>query len=255
MIYTCTTIVGRRDVNEDSHNVIINLNGQEPNKTNVNLFGIYDGHGGNIISKYLKKIIPKLYYDTKRNTPFKKSLHNKIFNHIQNKILESKYGFTMGSTCLLCFFYNYNNKLYLNTVNLGDCRAVLIYDDNTVKAITTDHKPDEINERIRIKKLGGKIYKDRDNTYRIGDLSVSKSFGDGDNYPFISQEPDIFYDVITDKCKYLVMACDGFWDVIKNEELPQLIKNCNEKYLSVYLTNIALKKGTDDNISIIVIQF
>jgi serine/threonine protein phosphatase PrpC len=48
-----TSIKGRRKSNEDKHNIILNLNGDDSSLNSINLFGIYDGHGGNWVSKYL----------------------------------------------------------------------------------------------------------------------------------------------------------------------------------------------------------
>jgi serine/threonine protein phosphatase PrpC len=89
--------------------------------------------------------------------------------------------------------------------------------------VTTDHKPDEILEKVRIEKMGGEIYKDSEGTLRIGDLSLTRALGDGDNAPYISQKPDVFYKKITAQTKFVVMGCDGLWDVINNEELFKLL--------------------------------
>ena len=81
----------------------------------------------------------------------------------------------------------------MNIVNLGDSRMVIIYSNGTFKQVTRDHKPDDSIERIRLEKMGGEVYKDSEGTVRIGDLSLSRAFGDGDNLPYISQKPDIYY--------------------------------------------------------------
>ena len=145
----------------------------------------------------------------------------------------------------------------MNVLNLGDCRLVILYKNNKFNTLTIDHKPDEVNEKIRISKMGGIIKKDDEGTYRIGDLAVSRSFGDGDNAPYISQVPDIYYKKITPNTKYIVMACDGLWDVINNEELHPLIKKFKEngsKNLAISLVNEALKRKSGDNISAIVFE-
>ena len=44
---------------------------------------------------------------------------------------------------------------------LGDSRAIYSYDGgNQLFQVTRDHKPDDLKERMRIEKAGGKIYKD-----------------------------------------------------------------------------------------------
>ena len=251
-----TTTTGRRDKNEDGHNIEINLN-KNNNKNNINLFGIYDGHGGLEVSNFLQKNIPKIYFDKKNILPFSKDFHVKVFEELQKKILENKAGFYSGSTCIICIFYKKNNNLYMNVLNLGDCRLVILYNDNKFNTLTIDHKPDEKNEKIRIHKMGGTIKKDNEGTYRIGDLAVSRAFGDGDNAPYISQVPDIYYKKITQNTKYIVMACDGLWDVINDEELHSLIKKFkenNSKNLAISLVNEALKRKSTDNISVIVFE-
>ena len=251
-----TTTTGRRDTNEDGHNIEINLN-KNNNKNNINLFGIYDGHGGTEVSNFLQKNIPKIYLDKKNIFPFSKNFHIKVFGELQKKILENKAGFYSGSTCIICIFYKKNNNLYMNVLNLGDCRLVILYNNDKFNTLTVDHKPDEVNEKIRITKMGGVIKEDDEGTYRIGDLAVSRAFGDGDNAPYISQVPDIYYKKITPNTKYIVMACDGLWDVINNEELHSLIKKFKEndsKNLAISLVNEALKRKSGDNISAIVIE-
>jgi serine/threonine protein phosphatase PrpC len=251
-----TTVTGRRDKNEDGHNIEINLNAKN-NKNNINLFGIYDGHGGNEVSKFLEKKVPKIYLDKKNTFPFSKTFHINIFKELQKKILENEAGFYSGSTCIICILYKKNNNLYMNVLNLGDCRLVILYKNNKFNTLTIDHKPDEIGEKKRITTLGGIVTKDSEDTYRIGDLAVSRSFGDGDNAPYISQIPDIYYKRITDNTEYIVIACDGLWDVINNNELHPLIKKFKEngsKNLAISLVNEALKRKSCDNISVIVIE-
>ena len=41
-----TTATGRRTSNEDGHNIIMNLNGENKMCNLIDLFCIYDGHGG-----------------------------------------------------------------------------------------------------------------------------------------------------------------------------------------------------------------
>ena len=164
----------------------------------------------------------------------------------------------MGSTCLLNIIYKYKNEYHMNIVNLGDCRLNIVYDGGQVKPITSDHKPDEDFEKKRIEKIGGEIYHDSEGVCRIGDLSVSRAFGDGDNAPYISQKPDVFYYKITEKTKYVVMGCDGLWDVVQNHELFSLLeefkKNKKNKNIASLLVQEALDRNTTDNVSVIIIE-
>lgn len=252
-----TTVTGRRDTNEDAHNIILNINNVNENLNPINMLGIYDGHGGSKVSEFLEKNLPLYYCAKNLPTPFDKKYHEETFELIQKKILEQNYGHSMGSTCLLNIIYKYRDEYHMNIINLGDCRLCIVYKNGLVKAVTSDHKPDQEAEKIRIEKIGGEIYLDTEGTCRIGDLSVSKAFGDGDNAPYISQKPDVFYKKICNMTKYVVMACDGLWDVIENDELFILLeelKKNNRTNLAIGLATEALKRGTTDNVSVIVIE-
>ena len=250
-----TSIKGRRQSNEDSHNIILNksLN----NNFKINLLSIYDGHGGDKISNFLKNNIPLLYCNTKLKYPLTRKYHIKIFDFLQKRIISGKYGYLQGSTCLLNILYRYNNDIYMNILNLGDCRLTIVNKNDTYEQITIDHKPDDKIEAKRINDIGGEIYKDSEGVYRIGNLSLSRAFGDGDNAPYISHVPDIYTIKITKQNEFIVMACDGLWDVIENNELYKLLKEYQTKKIVNYASKLAteaLERGSTDNISIIILE-
>jgi protein phosphatase len=253
-----TSITGRRASNEDKHNIILNTNNNNKELNSINFFGIYDGHGGSWVSKYLEANIPNYYLNKNFLLPFNEEYHIKVFQLIQSQLLKNTLGYSNGSTCLLNIMYKHKNTIHMNIVNLGDSRLTIVYSDNTSKSITKDHKPDDSIEKARLKKMGGEVYKDSEGVYRIGDLSLSRAFGDGDNAPYISQIPDIFYTTITPQTKYIVMACDGLWDIIESEDLGNIINNIikknNPDNIAVELANYALEKGSTDNVSVIVIE-
>ena len=195
--------------------------------------------------------------DKKHTYPFEEEYHTKIFEIIQTQLLKNSKGYSNGSTCLLNIMYKYKNEIHMNIVNLGDSRLSIVYSNGESKSVTTDHKPDHPNEKSRINKMGGRIYKDSESVFRIGDLSLSRAFGDGDNAPYISQKPDVFYKKITPHTKYIVMACDGLWDVVESEDIGKVIMELNIKKpenIAVELANWTLDQGSTDNISIIIIE-
>jgi protein phosphatase 1L len=251
-----TSITGRRDQNEDRHNIILNIDGKKKDISPINLFGIYDGHGGTYVAEFLEKNIPTYYCHPELELPFAKSYHEEVFNHMQKDILKNPKGYSHGSTCLLAIMHKFKNELCLNVANVGDSRMIVISKDGKTKQITTDHSPDDPSEQKRIEKLGGEIYTDSDGTKRIGDLSVSKSFGDEDNAPYVSHEPDVF-NIKLNNVKYVVMFCDGLYASLENEDIFPLIqkfKKNNSENLSVDLVEEALKEGTTDNVSLIIIE-
>lgn len=256
-----TTATGRRESNEDKHNIIMNLNGKNKKYSRINFFSIYDGHGGNYVSNELSKVMPTIYCKPGTHYPITENTHKQLFKEIQQKLLTNSKGKTNGSTCLINIMYRNekNGEIHMNFINIGDSRATIVYKNGTAQQVTTDHKPDDIKEKKRIEELDGEVVEDSEGIYRIGDLSLARSFGDGDHAPFVCQVPDVFYKKVTPETKYVVMACDGLWDVINNNELflifDKIKKNNSTANLAEEIATECLKRGTTDNISVIIIEF
>lgn len=271
MITHSISLIGKRDNNEDQHDIIINLDGKN-NFNNINYFAVYDGHGGKQVSKYLKENLSNYFTSKYKNYNIEninkfKSYVNKVYDHIQTK-LETKFkvfSYNVGSTALNIIFYKSNNKIKYYINNVGDCRCVKCNKNNIAIPLTKDHKPNSYDEKKRIEKLDGKIYFDGYD-WRIGDLSVSRAFGDIDNYPYVSYKPDIYNGELKSDDKFIILACDGLWDVLSNQDvidfiLEQMddIKISNSMLgnsinnIAYNLGNYAINKGSLDNISIVII--
>ncbi len=52
------SLKGLRPQNEDNHIVITNLDNKNCNIKNIDLFGVFDGHGGKQVSNYVKENLP-----------------------------------------------------------------------------------------------------------------------------------------------------------------------------------------------------
>ncbi|CAI5725643.1 hypothetical protein KXD40_002077 [Peronospora effusa] len=159
------------------------------------------------------------------------------------------------------------------TVNVGDCRAVMCRGGRGVP-LTSDHKPDRVDERQRIEKAGGFVGKiggvfrvysaagsglsmqRESSTY----LAVSRALGD--RYlktptPLVSCEPEVTrYQVHTDDL-FLVLACDGVWDVLSEQDVVDIaLPHFHDpKAATNAITKAAYKKGSVDNLTATVVQF
>lgn len=107
--------------------------------------------------------------------------------------------------------------------NVGDSRCVLGRKHEVV-AMTEDHKPSCSEEKLRIEKAGGFVRFDRVN----GELAMSRAIGDFRYKHRTELEihehlviclPDISIQERAKDDETLVLACDGVWDVISNEEV------------------------------------
>ena len=274
MWYHSISIQGRRPYNEDEYNIINNLNSKDITSHNIGYFGLFDGHGGGKISKFCKKHLHKYFLDNEKCKIASKSKDydkyiNKTYISVQNKLSDNeKEAKSVGSTALVTLVYERDKKKYCKIVNLGDCRAIMCNEYNIAIQLTKDHKPIAFEEYKRIISEKGKITKETNDDYRINGMSVSRSFGDLDAKPQVSHIPDIFdYDI--NKTKFIIMGCDGLWDVLNNQEAIDMVlselennddykKNINNKSnsnIATKLANLAYDKGSEDNITVIVIFF
>lgn len=273
MIVHSVSLIGQRPSNEDHHLIYENINGENSNTTDINLYSIFDGHGGKGISKFLKEKYSS--YFTKKDLlyhPTKKSEYNKfikkVIQTLQEKLIKDiPAAKSSGSTALSTIFYNHNNRNYFYVINIGDSRAIICNKYNIAVPLTKDHKPNSYEEKKRITELGGKIIFDQGD-WRIKDLSVSRAFGDLDATPFVNPTPDIFRYELETNDKFLVMACDGLWDVMSNQEVVDYILEEFDKLKKNKTTNgggrnniakllgeYAIQKGSFDNITIIIVFF
>lgn len=118
---------------------------------------------------------------------------------------------------------------YIYFANCGDSRAMLCR-SGQVCFSTEDHKPYNPLEKERIESAGGSVSLQRIN----GSLAVSRALGDFSykgaenrtpSQQMVSPEPEVCVVERSPADEFLVLACDGVWDTISNEELCAFIHN------------------------------
>lgn len=121
--------------------------------------------------------------------------------------------------------------------NIGDSRAVLATrdsDNNLVASqLTVDLKPDLPGEAARIQKCKGRVFAmpDEPEVARIWlphsdspGLAMARAFGDFCLKDFgLISVPDVHYHRITDRDEFVILASDGVWDAISNEEAVNIV--------------------------------
>jgi len=145
-----------------------------------------------------------------------------------------------------------SDRKRLIVANAGDQRAVIAKGDIAV-AITTDHKPDEPGEKFRIYDEGGYVNEQK----RVnGILALSRSLGDSYLQPFVTYFPEVnFVDLSTGEYRFLILACDGLWDVVSNEKAVAIVDKYPEPIkAAAALRDYAHLLGSTDNISVIVFR-
>ncbi|XP_044432451.1 probable protein phosphatase 2C 56 isoform X2 [Triticum aestivum] len=122
--------------------------------------------------------------------------------------------------------------------------------------LSDDHKPNLKDERARIENAGGGVSYDGF-TWRVdGILAMSRAFGNRSLKNYVIAEPDIQETQVSSDLEYLVLATDGLWDVVQNEDVISLMKATDgPEAAAVKLTEMAHSRHSSDNITCIVVQF
>ena len=176
---------------------------------------------------------------------------NKLFQIIDEEIKKLNFP-QAGSTAAIAYIERKENgQRILSCMNVGDTRCVLV-NKNDVIRMSYDDRVDDPKEQERIKKQGGIIFNER----IYGLLMLSRCFGDWAIKEYgASNEPHIYEQELNDDNLFLIIATDGVWDVIKDEELLELTKtNTNSLEISKNIIVEALNRGSQDNISCFVIK-
>ena len=211
------------------------------------LFGIFDGHGGDQTAKLCTKKYPEIFKKCFLDNPSDPELAlKKSFEIMDNEIKEIN-AIETGNTATIVFI---NNKL-LYCANVGDSSCCLISNKKS-EFISIDDKLTNIKEVKRIIKCGGEIINGRLN----GILAVTRGLGDFDmKTTGLICEPHIIKKLIEPNLKYCIIASDGLWDVLEHNDVLKIANDINEpNNIAKKLVEVALEKGSEDNISCVVVE-
>jgi serine/threonine protein phosphatase PrpC len=158
-----------------------------------------------------------------------------------------------GATALAALLWG--DALYV--ANAGDCRALLCRDGSGAQ-LTRDHNADDSGERRRITASGGTVaHHAPSNTHRVGEaaIHVTRSIGDFDmREQGLTPEPEITRVELTPDDEFIILACDGLWDVLSCDEVVELVQSTVKEPAMVTKRIVAeaLTRGSTDNITVIV---
>ncbi|ODN73750.1 hypothetical protein L202_07286 [Cryptococcus amylolentus CBS 6039] len=139
----------------------------------------------------------------------------------------------------------------LYTANVGDARGVLSRGGKAVR-LTYDHKGSDASEAKRITDAGGFVMNNRVN----GVLAVTRSLGDASMKEFVVGSPYTTETTLDDTDEFLIVACDGLWDVCSDQEAVDLIQNVQDpQEASRRLLEHAMGNFSTDNLSVLVVKF
>jgi len=268
----------RRNTMEDVHRIVPSL----PGAPEYSYFGVYDGHGGRQIVDYLEESLEANVSNELQQldeAPIKERLTRAfLITDMHSRRLNIT---TSGATAVVallrtCFADTStavegepkvvaSKMLYV--ANVGDSRAVLAAADPSSSSgyralrLSYDHRAEDEGEQKRIKDAGGFITRGR----VLGILAVSRSFGDHGMKDFVTADPYVTEtNVLTcapdgsSDCPLLILACDGVWDVLTDQEATDLLlqhwieKGGPFSGAAKLLVDTAIERGSADNVSAIV---
>ncbi|KAK9748473.1 hypothetical protein RND81_02G059900 [Saponaria officinalis] len=221
-------------------------------------YGVFDGHGGTdaasfVCNNILKYIVEDPHFPSCAEKAIRSAFVKADYAFADSSALD----ISSGTTALTVLIFERTMLI----ANAGDCRAVLGKRGRAVE-LSKDHKPNCSSEKLRIEKLGGVVY----DGYLNGQLSVARALGDwhmkgpkGSAFP-LSSEPELQETILTEDDEFLLLACDGLWDVMSSQcavtiARRELMAHNDPERCSRELVREALKRNTCDNLTVIVVCF
>jgi serine/threonine protein phosphatase PrpC len=236
-------------------------------------YGVFDGHGGENCAKIVAERF--VSFVTKQEG-FATAAATKDIETLKKCLIQAHFeldaemwampGFNSlndrsGCTSVTALV----SDTHIIVANSGDSRSVL-GTNKTFRPMSFDHKPNNPGEQARIVAAGGSVQGKRVN----GDLAVSRAFGDFcykqakvvAAKQAVTVDPDFeVHERDNTKDEFLILACDGIWDVMSNEECSSYVRG---KMLEGYhdrsriceaLIDTCLEKGSKDNMSAMIVTF
>jgi protein phosphatase 1G len=234
---------GWRNSMEDAHLTNLSIDDR------TSCFGVFDGHGGKEVALFASKhFATELALNSKfqggRAGPALKEAFMRMDTLMRSKMafeelfclarglrsvsevdaeVFGSYQCKAGCTAVVALILG--NELFV--ANAGDSRCVLARGGSAID-MSTDHKTTLPGEAERIRRAGGTIYEGRVN----GTLNLTRALGDFEfkNHPrlspqeqMITADPEVQSCFLTCEDDFLVLACDGIWDVLTSQELVDFI--------------------------------
>lgn len=207
-------------------------------------FGVFDGHGalGHEVSSYVQKNLceeiakqPNLESDTE-------AALTKGFVDCNTKLAKGSVDCTFsGTTVIVCYI----NGKTLYSANSGDSRAVLArLEEGKMMAVplSSDQKPEREDEAKRIKANQGRVEACKGPRGEdigpqrvwllhqdVPGLAMTRSFGDLIAASVgVIPTPEVWKRTLDEKDKFMILASDGVWEFISNQEAVDIVAKCKD---------------------------
>lgn len=245
------------------------------------IFGVFDGHGGQEVAKFCAKHFAKTL---RNNEAFKAGDYAKALEQTFLKMdelilaeegqeelkrmkMDSESGISFaGCTANVVLV----TPTHIYCANAGDSRAVMLWENGEFLALSKDHKPDGEIERARIEAAGGYINNGRVNdnlnlTRAIGDFEYKRGSSISAEKQIITAFPDVSVTKLEKKPKLLVLGCDGIWETVPDPKICETLQKKIDAGTPIttaaeeLLDSLVAKDTSEgvgcDNMTCVVVQF
>ncbi|GAB2275549.1 hypothetical protein Dimus_010306 [Dionaea muscipula] len=224
-------------------------------------YGVFDGHGGKHAADFVCSHLPRFIFEDEDFPSEMERVITSAFLQTDTSFAEacvSDVGLASGTTALAALVVGRS----LVVANVGDCRAVLSRRGKAIE-MSRDHKPHCCAEKKRIEASGGYV----DDGYLNGQLNVARALGDWhmegmkdrDGGP-LSAEPELMTMELTKEDEFLIIGCDGIWDVFRSQNAVDFARRRLQEHndpamCCKELVDEALKRKSGDNLAVVVVCF
>ena len=212
-------------------------------RDSMSIFAACDGHGGSATAHFCAWAICTAFRDLQA---FSESAVTACIESIVSDV--EKQSFKDGTTLSMILLSKETREII--SVNIGDSRTVLLSDTGDVRFATKDHKPNDRDELERILTAHGKVISQRVD----GQLAVARTIGDFHVHG-VSHEPTVTRLSLLPSDKWILIGCDGVFDVFSNAQIGQIGATLDDPVaFACRVRNSAYSRVSPDNISVITIN-
>ncbi|XWS21960.1 hypothetical protein CRYUN_Cryun30bG0102900 [Craigia yunnanensis] len=239
---------GKREIMEDSYGFMVDILG-DPKQA---FFAVIDGHGGHAAADYVAENLGNNIVKALENDGHQ--LDRLVQGIRRGYLVTDREFLSQGVSSGACASTVLLKDGELHVANVGDCRVVLSR-KGVAAAMTNDHRLSREDERLRIESSGGFV-QCRNGVWRVqGSLAVSRAIGDLNLKQWIISEPEIKTLPLTSDCEFLIMASDGLWDKVNEQEAVNVVlRERNTQESCKKLVDISCGRGNVDDITVMVVN-